>query len=276
MADITTTQQPAGVTAPQAPASSGLVALGANDKGKVSYEVAGQTVNLSYTIVRNYLTKGNSAVSDADLTQFISICKYQQLNPFLGEAYLVKYGTQPAQMITSKEALMKRAEANEHYQGFEAGVIVIREGKCVDLEGSFYLDTDTLVGGWAKVYRDDRKPVISRVRLSEYDKKQSTWNEKKSTMIKKVALVQALREAFPAQLGALYSAEERQTPDDQQPEIVDAVAQEVRSEVEQQANAGDPVGFEAPEQDPNEAPAPEPVPSEPAPSKRQNKREMGF
>lgn len=270
-------QNQQGAQPTQQPESTGLVALGANEKGKVSYEVAGQTVNLSYTIVRNYLTKGNSAVSDADLTQFISICKYQQLNPFLGEAYLVKYGTQPAQMITSKEALMKRAEANEHYQGFEAGVIVIREGKCVDLEGSFYLDTDTLVGGWAKVFRDDRKPVISRVRLSEYDKKQSTWNEKKSTMIKKVALVQALREAFPAQLGALYSVEERQEPDDQQqPEIVDAVAQEVRSEVEQQANAGDPVGFEAPAQDPNEAPAPEPVPSEPAPSKRQNKREMGF
>lgn len=270
-------QNQQGAQPTQQPESTGLVALGANEKGKVSYEVAGQTVNLSYTIVRNYLTKGNSAVSDADLTQFISICKYQQLNPFLGEAYLVKYGTQPAQMITSKEALMKRAEANEHYQGFEAGVIVIREGKCVDLEGSFYLDTDTLVGGWAKVFRDDRKPVISRVRLSEYDKKQSTWNEKKSTMIKKVALVQALREAFPAQLGALYSVEERQEPDDQpQSEIVDAVAQEVRSEVEQQANAGDPVGFEAPAQDPNEAPAPEPVPSEPAPSKRQNKREMGF
>lgn len=271
-------QNQQGAQPTQQPESTGLVALGANEKGKVSYEVAGQTVNLSYTIVRNYLTKGNSEVSDADLTQFISICKYQQLNPFLGEAYLVKYGTQPAQMITSKEALMKRAEANEHYQGFEAGVIVIREGKCVDLEGSFFLDTDTLVGGWAKVYRDDRKPVISRVRLSEYDKKQSTWNEKKSTMIKKVALVQALREAFPAQLGALYSVEERQEPDDQQqqPEIVDAVAQEVRSEVEQQANAGDPVGFEAPAQDPNEAPAPEPVPSEPAPSKRQNKREMGF
>lgn len=270
-------QNQQGAQPTQQPESTGLVALGANEKGKVSYEVAGQTVNLSYTIVRNYLTKGNSAVSDVDLTQFISICKYQQLNPFLGEAYLVKYGTQPAQMITSKEALMKRAEANEHYQGFEAGVIVIREGKCVDLEGSFYLDTDTLVGGWAKVFRDDRKPVISRVRLSEYDKKQSTWNEKKSTMIKKVALVQALREAFPAQLGALYSVEERQEPDDlPQSEIVDAVAQEVRSEVEQQANAGDPVGFEAPAQDPNEAPAPEPVPSEPAPSKRQNKREMGF
>jgi hypothetical protein len=45
--------------------------------------------------------------------------------------------------------------------------------------------------------------------LEEYDKKQSTWNEKKGTMVRKVAIVQALREAFPAQLGAMYTAEEQ-------------------------------------------------------------------
>lgn len=264
-------------TQAQQPApAAGLAVLGANDKGKVSYEVAGQTVNLSYQIVRNYLTKGNSAVSDADLTQFISICKYQQLNPFLGEAYLVKYGTQPAQMITSKEALMKRAEANEHYQGFEAGVIVVRNNEVLELEGSFYLDTDTLVGGWAKVYRDDRKPVISKVRLSEYDKKQSTWNEKKSTMIKKVALVQALREAFPAQLGALYSDDERSVDYQQQPEPEDATYTEVQAEVEQAGNAGPAVDFEEP--DPAPAPAPKTTKktAEPAAPAEVEQPEMGF
>ena len=148
-------------------------------------------------------------MTDQDLTQFISICKYNQLNPFLGEAYLVKFGTQPAQMIVSKEALMKRAEACEQYEGIQAGVIVLRDNVQVELEGSFYLPTDTLIGGWAKVYRSDRKyPAVARVRLDEYDKKQSTWSEKQSTMISKVAKVQALREAFPAQIGAMYTAEE--------------------------------------------------------------------
>jgi len=230
MANNTTTQ-PAAAQAQAQP--GGLVALGADDKGRVTYEVAGQPVNLSYGIVRNYLTKGNSAVNDADIVQFISICKYQQLNPFLGEAHLVKYGTQPAQMITSKEALMKRAEANEHYKGIEAGVIVMRNGQLLELEGSFYLDEDILLGGWAKVYRDDRNmPIVAKVRLSEYDKKQSTWNEKKSTMIKKVAQVQALREAFPAQLGALYSSEENGGEFQPQPEDVAEQA------VQQNANKG--------------------------------------
>ena len=59
------------------------------------------------------------------------------------------------------------------------------------------------------VYRSDRDyPVVAKVNLNEYDKQQSVWNEKKSTMIAKIAKVQALREAFPTQLGAMYTAEE--------------------------------------------------------------------
>jgi phage recombination protein Bet len=179
------------------------------ERGACTYLVAGQEVNLSYAIVRNFLTKGNGQVTDQDLTQFISICKYNQLNPFLNEAYLIKFGDTPASMIVSKEALMKRAETHEGYRGIQAGVIVMREGQPVELEGSFYLANDVLVGGWAKVYRKDRDyPYVAKVKLSEYDKKKSTWVEKPSTMIRKVAEVQALREAFPTQLGALYTAEE--------------------------------------------------------------------
>lgn len=179
-------------------------------KGFTSYLVAGQEVKLSYQIVRDFLTKGNGQVTDQDLTQFISICKYNQLNPFLNEAYLVKFGTAPAQMIVSKEALMKRAEDCSTYDGIQAGVIVLRDNKAEELEGCFFLPTDQLVGGWAKVYRSDRKfPIVAKVLLSDYDKKQSIWNEKKSTMISKVAKVQALREAFPTQLGAMYTAEEQ-------------------------------------------------------------------
>ena len=173
------------------------------------YKVAGEEVTLSRQIVRNYLTKGNGNVTDQDLVQFISICKYNQLNPFLNEAYLVKFGDKPAQMIVSKEALMKRAEGCKEYKGYKAGVIVLRNGEQIELEGTFYLPGDQLVGGWANVYRSDRDyPAVSKVRLQEYDKKQSSWNSMPGTMISKVAKVQALREAFPAQLGAMYTEEE--------------------------------------------------------------------
>lgn len=180
-------------------------------KGKTVYQVAGNNVALSFDIVRNYLTKGNGQVSNQDIVQFISICKFNQLNPFLNEAYLVKFGQQPAQMIVSKEAFFKRADANEKYDGFRAGIIIMRDDKIIEVEGCFYNEkTDMLVGGWCEVYRKDRKyPIVAKVNLSEYDKKQSIWTEKKSTMITKIAKVQALREAFPAQFGAMYTQEEQ-------------------------------------------------------------------
>lgn len=194
--------------------------LATQDKGKTTYLVAGQEVNLSYQIVRNFLTKGNGQVTDQDLTQFIAICKYNQLNPFLNEAYLVKFGTNPAQMIVSKEAFFKRAEENDKYEGIQAGLILLRDGGIVEVEGTFKLSTDELLGGWAKVFRSDRKyPIVARVNLDEYDKKQSSWNEKKSTMIAKVAKVQALREAFPTQLGAMYTDDEQNIQDVEYTEV---------------------------------------------------------
>ena len=177
----------------------------------VEYEVAGENIKLSYQIIRDYLTKGNGAVTDQDLMQFMSICKFNKLNPFLNEAYLIKFGSTPAQMIVSKEALMKRAEANEQYNGLEAGLILRRNNEVIEVEGNFYLKADEILGAWAKVYRKDRlKPIVAKVNIEEYDKKQSSWNDKRATMIAKVAKVQALREAFPAQLGAMYTQEEQQ------------------------------------------------------------------
>ncbi len=207
---------------------------------RVTYQVAGQDVILSDSIVRNFLTKGDGKVTDQDVTQFISICKYNELNPFLNEAYLVKFGNSPASMIVSKEAYFKRADANPKYEGFQSGVIVMREvpvevepgkqvkvSQAVELEGCFYLPTDKLVGGWAKVYRSDRKsPIVAKVRLDEYDKKQSLWKDKPSTMISKVAKVQALREAFPAQLGAMYVSEEVNVQDAEFEDVTDKVAKE--------------------------------------------------
>ena len=211
--------------------------LQVTDKDIVTYEVAGQEVKLSYSIVRKYLTKGNADVTDQELVQFISVCKFNKLNPFLNEAYLIKFksarGDGNAQMIVSKEALFKRAEACEQYDGIEAGIIVLRGDNVLELEGCFRQAKDVLLGGWAKVYRKDRRvPTVSKVNLSEYDKGNSIWNEKKATMISKIAKVQALREAFPSQLGAMYAKEETTALEQQAKQVKDVDCEEV------DANAG--------------------------------------
>ena len=225
--------------------------LGANDKGRVTYQVNGEDVNLSFQIVRNFLTRGNAAVSDAEVIQFISLCRANQLNPFIGDAYMVKYlprdgrPAEPAQMIISKSAFMKRAEGAAAYTGYQAGVILLRNNEVVEQEGSFFLPGDTLVGGWAKVYRKDREhPIVARVRLQEYNKGKSTWAAMPGTMIRKVAIAQAFREAFPLTADGMYTPEEM--PDEQGPEALPA------------ANAIKPVFTEADAPAPDQAPDPEP------------------
>lgn len=181
----------------------------ANDV-EVRYESSGQEIKLNPAIVRNYLTNGNEDVSQQEVMMFISLCKYQQLNPFLKEAYLVKFKGAPAQIITSKEAYMKRAFNSKNFDGIEAGIIVLRDSAIVELEGSFKLDSDKLLGGWAKVYVKDKKvPYTSKISIEEFSKGQSTWKSMPATMIRKTAMVQALREAFPETLGGLYIAEEQ-------------------------------------------------------------------
>jgi phage recombination protein Bet len=213
----------------------------------VEFEVNGEKVTLSGNTVKNYLVRGNGDVSDQELVMFINLCKFQKLNPFLNEAYLVKFGSQPAQIIVSKEAFMKRAENHPKFEGFRAGIIVDRDGEMVEIEGAVKLPKDKLIGGWCHVIRSDRKmDVVSKISLEEFDKKQSTWKQMPLNMIRKTAIVNGLREAFPESLNALYTEEEAQEkPLDEvvvekeinqnaNSEVIDIEHQEVEENIEPQ------------------------------------------
>ncbi|ARK23277.1 phage recombination protein Bet [Sporosarcina sp. P37] len=198
----------------------------------MQFEVNGETVKLSGAMVKDYLVRGNGDVSDQELVMFMNLCKFQKLNPFLNEAYLIKFGSQPAQIIVSKEAFMKRAENHPKYEGFEAGIIVERKGELVEVEGAVKLTEDKLIGGWAKIYRSDRKkPITTRISLDEFSKGQATWKAMPLNMIRKSAIVNAQREAFPDTLGALYTEDDALT----QTEPKD-VTQHVQEEIKQYAN----------------------------------------
>lgn len=182
------------------------------------FQVGNDKVTLSPSIVRNYLTNGNGTVTDQEVNYFVHLCRGQGLNPFLKEIYLIKFGQQPATFVVSKEAFLKRAEANPQYDGSESGIIVLnKDGELIERKGGFFLkDSEQVVGGWAKVYRKDRKyPSDVQVTFEEYAGRtkdgnlNSNWANRPATMIKKVALVQALREAFPNDLNNLYTEEEQ-------------------------------------------------------------------
>ena len=142
-------------------------------------------------------------------------CKQYHLNPFTKECYLIHYDNKNSDsastIVLGKTCYMKMAEAHPQYDGFEAGVIVMDEaaGELIHREGSIVYHGETLVGGWAKTYRKDRsRPFYEEVNFSEYDTKKSLWVTKPATMIRKVALVHTLREAFPATFGGLIDESE--------------------------------------------------------------------
>lgn len=185
------------------------------EKGLHVYESNGTQIKLSEKIVHEFLVRGNGKVSDQEASLFIGLCKFNKLNPFLNEAYLVKYGEGAATMVVSREAFMKRADSCIAYEGIESGICVQRGDVIIDIEGALLLESDKLIGAWAKVYRSDRKyPFVSKITFSEYVQKTKDgkinkfWSEKPATMAVKVAEVQALKKAFPNELGGMQVSDE--------------------------------------------------------------------
>lgn len=187
----------------------------------INYQSNGVEIALSPQIVRDTLTKGQQ-VSDSEVAMFIEMAKAQQLNPFLNEIYLIKYGTAPATFVVSKDAFMKRAEKNDSYDGFEAGIYVVtKDGILQERKGTIVLQGETIVGGWAKVYRKDiRLPYESTVNFSDYNTGKSMWSKMPSTMIRKVAIVSAMREAFPNAVGGLYTNDEMDQEEPKQAQLI--------------------------------------------------------
>lgn len=184
-----------------------------------SFQVNGMEVTLTPSVVRNYLVSGDKErVTMQEVAMFINLCKFSGLNPWLREAYCIKYGNEPATMVVGKEAFMKRSENNPAYDGMKSGIIVFCEetGETEYRNGAFFVPGESIVGGWAEVFRKDRaNSTRVEVSFEEYAARKkdgslnSQWSKKPATMIRKVAQVQALREAFPNNLGGLYTAEEQ-------------------------------------------------------------------
>lgn len=183
----------------------------------VKYEIDGQEIKLTPSIVQEYIAGTTTKITMPEFKLFTELCKVRKLNPFLREAYLIKYSEkQPASIVVGKDAILKRAVLNEQYDGMKSGIIVIDENdNLIERKGTFKKPTDTLVGGWAEVFRKDWKnSIYCSVSLEESIQKKSdgtpnpNWIKQPATMIEKVAKVRALREAFVEDLAGMYEAEE--------------------------------------------------------------------
>lgn len=172
----------------------------------------GQHFTVSFADVRNFICP---KATDAECKIFLETCKQYHLNPFTKEVYLIHYDNKnddtASTIVLGKTAYLKMAENHPQYDGFEAGVILLDTavGELIHRQGSIVYEGEELLGGWAKVYRKDRsRPYYEEVKLAEYNTGKSLWAGKPATMIRKVALVHALREAFPSVFGTLYDESE--------------------------------------------------------------------
>ena len=202
----------------------------------VVYEANGEKITLTPSIVQNFLVGDSGTITLQEFKFFTELCKARKLNPFLKEAYCIKFGSQPAQIVVGKDAILKRAIIHPDYDGMESGVIVqvIETGEIIERKGTFYLNSEEkLVGGWAKVYRKNWKyPTFCSVSFDEVANKKkdgslnSNWAGKGATMVEKVAKVRALRETFIEDLSGMYDADETnisapESPSEPEPVIIE-------------------------------------------------------
>ena len=154
------------------------------------------------------VSQNTTQPTDAEMYVFKKLCEDLGANPFLKDIHVVKYSqNSPASFIVGKDFFTKVARA----QGatWESGIIVMRKGMDVEqkLIGTFMLETDELVGGWADIHTKDGL-MPDTVLLTDFDTKKNLWVKMPGTMIQKCALVKALRNAYPDKFGGVYAAEE--------------------------------------------------------------------
>lgn len=181
----------------------------------VKYEdTEGREVVLTRDDVINTISS-NPRITDKEIKLFIELARAQRLNPFIKEIFITKYGDYPATFIVGKDVFTKRAQANPLFKGMQAGIIVQRGNAVDQREGSAMFSDEMLLGGWCKVYVQGYDvPIYDSVSFNEYAARKADgtlnamWASKPATMIRKVAIVHALREAFPSDFQGLYDQSE--------------------------------------------------------------------
>ena len=161
--------------------------------------------------------EGAGSVTQKELVSFMMMCQVWNVNPYMKEAYLIKYGSSPASMIVAEKVYEQRADSQPGYRGMKYGVIYEdangeehkREGKRINKRRG-----EVLVGAWAEVYREGRETTYTEIDFDEYAGRKkdgslnSQWSTKPATMLCKCVKAAALRDAYPNSFAGMYIAEE--------------------------------------------------------------------
>lgn len=173
----------------------------------------GTEIEITPKDVIDYVVGGRLKPSESDVAMLMATFQARGLNPLAGDRYVTVYknkdGTTSSRITVSRDYWQRMASTFPTYKGMQAGIAVANSGQLCYRVGSLLIPGETLLGGWCEVH-DTRwnVPVRQEVALSEYDQGNSMWADKPATMIRKVAIAQALREAYPSAYAGVYGEEE--------------------------------------------------------------------
>ena len=170
-------------------------------------------------------------LNERDKTAFLQIARGFGLNPFKREIYAIVYGNK-ATIVTGYEVYLKRAERSNKLDGWSCDVT--EDGKKAT----------------CTIHRKDwRNPLVHVVYVEEARQDSPIWRKMPKFMLRKVAIGQAFRLAFPDELGGMpYLSEEisdKRSEDLQMPkeiseaEVIDEKTKEVIDEADKDGKAID-------------------------------------
>lgn len=179
-----------------------------------------------------YLTSMGLSIPQAQKEQFIELCVAMNLNPFKREIYGVGFKDK-FNIIVGYEVYLKRADSTKLCTGWR-----------VRTEGSV---KDKNLKAIIEIHRKDYTiPFIHEVDFAEYEQihyrngalVQGMWQTKPKTMIKKVAVAQGFRLAFPNDFSGMPYIEE-----ELQKETTEGVVLPAKKELSELAATLAPLGI---------------------------------
>ena len=149
-----------------------------------------------------YLSSMGLNLPQGQKEQFLELCSGLNLNPFKREIYAVGYKDK-FNIILGYEVYLKKADMTGRCDGWS----VHTEGEGDNLKAVI------------EIHRKDYKfPFTHEVYLAEYKQDTQIWRSKPITMIKKVAVAQGFRLAFPSDFGGMPHIAEEYDPEMDQPQ----------------------------------------------------------
>jgi len=161
-------------------------------------------VRVDQKVLEDFLFSTETKLTDQHKRLFFALAIRNQLDPFRREIHAIPYknnqtGKTELSIVTGYEVYLKRAERSGQLDGW----------KCTT-EGT----GDSLKAKIVIHRKDWKEPFEHEVTFREYNLKRGLWMLKPETMLKKVAMAQGFRLAFPEELGGMpYTSDELDSHD---------------------------------------------------------------